>query len=386
MTDVENENLIESGEGTSDELLELKKNLADEVVDKLLQKDSSLMPFLLKWSISNYLVDDWSFKDLIHDEVLFKGFWDSVWLITPALKKYREMFGKVNTKGELENLRKTIFDDIWSIEQTTLSANEQWNTTSSDNKVNKPNDSEWWRDSVWKIDNSKSTVSSTQKAKVGWGRSYEIDHFTIEVTNDAKKIWNSLKWKEKPDLEPFACAYKAYKIEKANWNLWNDKYLTIADFTKNMQTDNRFFVINMSTNTVVYSEKCGHGEGSWWSERATSFSNKSWSHKSSLWAYITPNKSRSNNKWTWVWSFPKWQEKSNNASRWIAIHPVGSLSYSSWKSTSEWCFTIPASQSHVDEILNKINWWSLVFAYAKSKDYFAQSDYFQQRSDGSVAA
>jgi len=153
-----------------------------------------------------------------------------------------------------------------------------------------------------------------------------------------------------------------------------------------MQTDNRFFVVNMVTNTVEYSEKCGHGEGSWWSEWATTFSNKSWSHKSSLGAYITPDKSRSNSKWTWVWSFPKWQEKSNNASRWIAIHPVKSLSYSSWKSTSEGCFTIPASQGHVNEILNKINWWSVVFAYAKSKGYFAQSDYFQQRSDGSVAA
>ena len=89
----------------------------------------------------------------------------------------------------------------------------------------------------------------------------------------------------------------------------------------------------------------------------------------------------SNKKWTWKWLRLRWQEHTDFRahSRWLFIHPGG-------VDQSEWCFTIPASQSHVDEILNKINWWSLVFAYAKSKDYFAQSDYFQQRSDGSVAA
>jgi hypothetical protein len=144
----------------------------------------------------------------------------------------------------------------------------------------------------------------------------------------------------------------------------------------------------MDTNTVEYAEKCGHGQGSGWKEWATSFWNTSWSNKSSLWALITADHSRRNGKGTRRWNFPEWLEKSNSKSRgrWIAIHPVKSEVYASWKPTSQWCFTIQGSQSHTNEILDKIEWWSLLFSYAKSKDYFAQSDYFKQNSDGSVAA
>lgn len=234
-----------------------------------------------------------------------------------------------------------------------------------------------------------NTVSSKwlyTDASVSIGENYEIDHFDIIIPSKAKKIWDSLKWKEKPDLAPFACAWKVYKIEKSRWHLKNTKYLTIVDFTKNQQRDNRFFVINLDTNTVEYSEKCWHGKWSWDKDWAISFSNESDSNQSSLWAYISPNKPRWNSRGTWIWSFLKWQESSNNKLRWIAIHPVDLLVNESWDLTSEWCFTIPMSRSYVNEILAKINWWSLIFAYAKSKDYFAQSDYFKINSDGSVRA
>lgn len=428
MTVIENWKTVESGDTTQDELLELKKKLADEVVDKMVQKDPDILSLVLRWSITNYLVDDGSLGDLLRDKVLIWGLWESAWVITPTLKKYREMFSKANTKSELDNLRTNIFNDIWWVEQVSSTSTQETtgNTSSStgssstessassngsDEKSNKESESKSEntadskntdnskKDKEKKSDDSKknkekksdksssdSSASSNEKAKEGTGKSHEIDKFDITVSAETKKIWESLKWKEKPDLEPFGCAMKAYKTEKAEWHLKNTKYLTVVDFTKNMQTDKRFFVINLDTNTVEYSEKCGHGEWSGGKEWATSFSNKSWSHQSSLWASITTDKSRSNGKWTWVWQFPKWQEKSNNATRWIAIHPVKSLTYSSWKPTSEGCYTIPQSQSYVNEILSKINWWSLVFAYAKKKDYFAQSDYFKQSSDGSVVA
>ena len=44
---IESKQISESDNMTSDELLELKKELAEEIVDKLLQKDSSLFWFLL---------------------------------------------------------------------------------------------------------------------------------------------------------------------------------------------------------------------------------------------------------------------------------------------------------------------------------------------------
>lgn len=344
---------IENGNTrASDELLELKKDLANQIVDKILEKDSNLFSVLFKWSMSDYLIDENTVGDALHDEIMVWGLWKPVWLITPALKRYREMLSKATTKEDLENLKTTIFNEIWAA------------TTSS----------------------TETTTSTTEKSKVGDWKSYEIDHFDISVSPETKKLWENLKWKEKPDLEPFACAMKAYKTEKEKWNLKNTKYITIVDFTKNQLTNNRFFVINLETNTIEYAEKCGHGCKSGDKERATSFSNIKGSNQSSLWAYITKDHSDQSSK-KWHWNFPQWQEKSNNASRWIAIHPVKSLIFSnSWKPTSEWCFTIPASQDYVDEILWKIEWKSLVFSYAKSKNYFAQSNYFQQDSSGRYAA
>ena len=393
-TENEQQTIENDNDESSDELLELKKKLAEEIVKKLQEKDSSLLTSMLEWRITDYLVDENTIWDILHDKLLLWGLWKSAWIITPILTKYREMLSKAKTKDDLENLKITIFNEIW--EDNKNSSNNQTSTENNQNSSNNQTSSKNNQNtSSNQISNNSKTTSNwsntswwtSEKAKVDTsGQKYEIDHFNITASFEAREMWNKLKWKEKPDLEPFSCAMKAYKTEKANWHLKNTKYLTVVDFTKNQQTQNRFFVINLDNNTVEYAEKCWHGEWSGDAQWAKSFSNKSWSHQSSLWASITPDSSKSNTKNTWKWSFVKWQEKSNNASRWIAIHPVKSLTYKSWKPTSEWCFTLPISQNKVDEILNKINWWSLVFAYAKSKDYFAQSNYFQQNADGSVAA
>ena len=371
-------------DGISDELLELKKKLAEEVVHKIQRKDSGLMSTLLEWSMVDYLVNEKTITDFFHDEIFLSSFWESIWLITEDLKRYREMFNEAKTEEDLEELKIKLFEDIEKGPQS-------WSSTRASSGSSTVVGA-WSTKSSW-VDTQRSTVGSSswselsnQKSKVDTRKGYEIDNFDVEVPSEIKKRWENLKWKEKPELEPFACAMKAYEVEKSLWHLKNMKYLTVVDFTKNQLTQNRFFVVNLDIDTVEYSEMCGHGEGSGGQERATSFSNKRGSHQSSLWAYITNDHSRLNGKRTWHWNFPKWQEKSNKASRWIAIHPVGSLVYKTWKSTSDWCFTIPRSQKYVDEILLKIEWWSLVFAYAKSEDYFAQSNYFHKNSDGSYAA
>ncbi len=249
----------------------------------------------------------------------------------------------------------------------------------------------WWKSSDKPTDNWSTHIEwwNLGKSKVDHsGGKYEIDNFNITASPESKQIWENLKWKEKPELEPFVCAMKAYKEEKEKWHLNNTKYITVVDFTKNQLTNNRLFVINLENNTVEYAEKCWHWAGSGWENWATSFSNKSGTNKSSLWAFITPDHSKKSNTKSRTWSYPAWQESSNNASqwRWIAIHPVRSLVYRSGTPTSLGCFTIPASQSYVNGILDKINKKSLFFAYAKSKNYFTQSKYFQQNSNGGFTA
>ena len=55
---------------TSNELLTLKKNLANDVVDKLFEKDSNFVSALFKGSVVDYLVDENTINDALHDEVL----------------------------------------------------------------------------------------------------------------------------------------------------------------------------------------------------------------------------------------------------------------------------------------------------------------------------
>lgn len=348
----------------NEELLWLKKELAEKIVQKLQEKDSNLLSSMLEWSITDYLIDENTFTDAVHDELLIWWLWESAWIITPELKKYRKMLSEVKTKEDLENLKTTIFNEIWENKQNN---SEQTNQTSnSDIAIATATTSTLW--SWW---------TTNEKAKVDSSESYEIDHLNFKVSSESKNIWENLKWKEKPDLEPFACALKAYNSVKKQGKINNPKYLTVVDFTKK-KWKKRFFVINMENNTVEHAVKVWHWKNTW-SDRATEFSNKSWSKQSSLWWYLLPDViTKSPNKsWSWLRQIT-WLESSNSnaAQRWIAVHPW-------WENGSEWCFTLPKDISKT--IMEKIK-WSFLFAYAESKQYFAQSDYFQKNSDGSIAA
>ena len=336
----------------------MKKKLAKEVIKKLQKKDSSLLSSMLEWSITDYLVDENTVSDAIHDELLLWWLWKSAWIITPELKKYREMFSQAKTKEDLENLKTTIFNEIWQDSQSSQSTEQRTESSSSSTTTS----------SCW----------TTKKAKVDTtSQSYEIDHLNFRISNEAKLLYNNLKWQEKPDLEPFACGLKVYNSVKNQWKIHNTKYLTVVDFTKK-KWKKRFFVINMENNTVEHAVKVWHWKNTG-DERAKQFSNKSWSKQSSLWGYLLPDTiTKSPNKsWSWLRQIT-WLESSNNnaAQRWIAVHP-------GWEWGSEWCFTLPKDISQ--KIMEKIK-WSFLFAYAESKEYFAQSNYFNQNADGSIAA
>ena len=136
MTKVEIWNKMESGSNvTSDELLDLKKQLADEIVNKLIEKDPDLLS-IAKGSMTNYLVNDGSLKDLFRDEVIIWWLWSAFWVITPILKKYREMFSEVKTKSDLEKLKITIFNEILWVGQTLATSSGANQASWTDKKDN----------------------------------------------------------------------------------------------------------------------------------------------------------------------------------------------------------------------------------------------------------
>ena len=118
----EDNQAVESSDTTSTEILELKKKLAEEFVEKLSEKNSDSMDTIKKWAIKNYLVDENTPTDIFVDNFILWGLWEMFWLLPQDIKKYREMFSEANTKKKLEELRKTIFDEIWWTEQVSSSA------------------------------------------------------------------------------------------------------------------------------------------------------------------------------------------------------------------------------------------------------------------------
>lgn len=87
-----------------------------------------------------------------------------------------------------------------------------------------------------------------------------------------------------PQLESFTKALEGFYQLKQKGLVQND-ILTLIDFSLSANSK-RMWVIDMSTNTVLYNTLVAHGRNSG-EEFATQFSNKSESYQSSLGFYLT---------------------------------------------------------------------------------------------------
>ena len=332
MTIETNESVETSESQITEELKNLKESIVTEAINEITKWDSNFFWKMKKKLLQKYLINNWKRRESIEDKILESIF------IPSEVKKLKEDLSKAKTAAELKEIQSSFIHDLEVIEAEKEAKKD------------------------WKKERKKSDKEH-----------YEIDQFNITISQEHQELYSQLQWPEKPDIEPFACAIKWYETLKSN--LKNPKYLTVVDFTKS-NSENRFYVINMTNKTVEYATTVWHWQWSWTWEFATSFSDISWSNQSSLWFFRTPDSlfKPTNRKWSWL--LMNGIEDSNDSakSRWIYMHP-------GWK-ISQWCFTLPKSES--SDIMNKVKWDSLLFAYAKSKDYFSQSKYFQTNSTWDV--
>jgi hypothetical protein len=109
-----------------------------------------------------------------------------------------------------------------------------------------------------------------------------------KVTFESKVIslYNNLDAKnfKLPQLESFTKALEGFYQLKQKGLIQNN-ILTLVDFSLSANSK-RMWVIDMSTNTVLYHSLVAHGRNSG-EEFATAFSNKSESYQSSLGFYLT---------------------------------------------------------------------------------------------------
>ena len=134
---------------TSDKLLELKKKVAEDIVNKLQEKDPNLLSFVFKEHIVNYITDDGTLADTIHDELLMWNLWEAVWIINSSLEKYRELFSKANTKAEVEKLKSDILNEIWWSEQAPIISQQSNTTTKGSNEPDWNDKKSEKKDNTW---------------------------------------------------------------------------------------------------------------------------------------------------------------------------------------------------------------------------------------------
>lgn len=322
---------------TSNELQQLRREILWKEFDK--RKDNDIvLSKVWKEDTIDYLLAEW--KDKIKLKRLFKWIILSFSKSLKELKEYSEKLKNCDTINELNSLEGQVLS---------------W--------INNPNLQEWDMNQL--IAQQSSQEHQISNVNINIAPSYFMEYKQL-------KLW---AWVEKlPNLIPFSCALKWYKKLKSE--LKNPRYLSIVDFTK-PNSEKRFYVIDMVSKTVVKSTTVWHWDWSWTHEFAEVFSNKNGSHQSSLWFYRTPDDEEHPSNRNRSWLRMKWIEDWNNsaaASRWIFMHP--------WWLISQWCFTLPGEEAQ--NIINNVKWDSLLFAYARSKDYFNKSQYFDSAPNWDV--
>lgn len=150
--------------------------------------------------------------------------------------------------------------------------------------------------------------------------------------------------------------------------------LVIADFTK-PSTAKRLYVVDMNNLTLLYDTWVAHGRGSG-ENFATSFSNVSGSHKSSLGFYLTGNTYQGGNGYSLLLDGLEKGINDKARERAIVIHGARYCDPSVIASAGRLgrSFGCPALPPDVTrEIIDTIKDGAVLYIFADRDDYLAQS-------------
>lgn len=183
----------------------------------------------------------------------------------------------------------------------------------------------------------------------------------------------------------YACKGYQYLLNQNRLN--KTSLLTICDYTQS-STRKRLYVIDMEKGEILYNTYVSHGKNSG-SEFATSFSNKSESHKSSLGFMVTGETYRGKAGYSMYFQGVEFGINSNVRSRAIVMH--GS-DYVNEKRADEGtamgrsygCPAVPYNEHK--KIIDAIKGGSCFFAYADDKWYATTSKILQAKFNWPVAS
>lgn len=205
---------------------------------------------------------------------------------------------------------------------------------------------------------------------------FETDSATwAGYNNQAKSIYQNLN-SDDLSMEAFAYAYSGYR-QLLNKNVVGKKnILTVIDFNKSSKEE-RFFIIDISKESVIYQSLVAHGKNSGW-DVPTSFSNIANTNKSSLGFYITGETYIGKHGMSLKLDGLEKGINDNARKRHIVIHAADYVNNEIIKNIgrlgrSFGCPSLPAE--NYNQIIDLIKNKSLLFIYSDQKEYFNLSDY-----------
>lgn len=176
---------------TAENLLNLKKELAEQIVEKMEAESPDLLLSMGKEFVVDYLVDE-GMMDKIHDAFVEKGL-DARTSASPKLKELRGKLKEINSKEALESLKNEILATPTPSETSAVSSTE--NPPTPDQGTAPSADS-----STTSVSQSSSQISS----RAGAGAAGLAGAKVNVLSNESDSFpYESLKGFEKPDKDPF---------------------------------------------------------------------------------------------------------------------------------------------------------------------------------------
>lgn len=179
------------------------------------------------------------------------------------------------------------------------------------------------------------------------------------------------------ELDRQRVSYAAFKEAMTGYNAVKGKkkeIVTLIDFTK-PSTQKRLFVMDIRNRKLLYASLVSHGKNSG-GLYATSFSNKSGSHKSSLGFFLTKHTYNGRNGYSMVLEGLEKGINDQARKRAIVVHGAPYSNPSVIRTTgklgrSYGCPALPQKIS--SDIIDVIKDGSLLYIYADSQRYLAAS-------------
>ncbi|MBC7935130.1 MAG: murein L,D-transpeptidase catalytic domain family protein [Rhizobacter sp.] len=217
--------------------------------------------------------------------------------------------------------------------------------------------------------------SKSNVLKVATGSNTITPAAGIATSHSLLLIYDSLNLDELGlSAEAFNYAITGYEKLKQSGKIFNDKVISIVDFTK-PSYKKRLFVIDLNNYKLLFNTYVAHGQNTG-AAYAKAFSNKAESHQSSLGFYITSGTYNGGNGYSMYLNGVENGFNNQAYDRSIVMHGApyvseGMIRSKGYIGRSHGCPAVPEKLNK--PIIEKIKNGSCFFIYSDNRSYLSKS-------------